>query len=126
MIIGIGTDIIEVERIKEAIVKYEDRFLKRIFTPTEIEYCEIFKENKFLHYAARFAVKESFSKAIGTGITDGFKLNEVGIRNEENGKPVIELEGIIKERWEKYIIHVSLSHTKDYASAFVVVESNEE
>ena len=93
MIFGIGTDIAEVTRIKEAVDKYGDRFLNRIFTKTEQEYCEIFKENKYLHYAARFALKEAFSKAIGTGITEGFKFKEVGIKNEENGKPVAVLEG---------------------------------
>ncbi|MCX8055494.1 MAG: holo-ACP synthase [Ignavibacteria bacterium] len=121
MIFGIGTDIIEVERIKNAIEKYGERFLRRIFTNEEIEYCEEFNEKKFLHYAARFAVKESFSKAIGTGITQGFKFNEVGIINERNGKPVVVLDGGMKEKYEKYRIDVSISHTEHYAVAFIVM-----
>jgi holo-[acyl-carrier protein] synthase len=122
MIVGIGTDIIEVERITEAIDKYGESFLNRIFTKLEQEYCEQFKDLKYLHYAARFAAKESFSKAIGTGITKGFKFNDVGIRNEENGKPVVELSGVLKEKWGHCNILISLSHTKGNAVAYIVLE----
>lgn len=122
MIVGIGTDIIEVGRIKDAIEKYGDRFLNRIFTETEMKYCESFKDTKYLHYAARFASKESFSKAIGTGITKGFKFKEVGIKNEQNGKPVIELLGDLLEKWGDCRISVSLSHTADNALAYVILE----
>ena len=122
MVIGIGTDIIEVSRIKDAIEKYEHRFLNRIFTELEQEYCEMFKENKYLHYAARFATKESFSKAIGTGLTEGFKFKEIGIRNEQNGKPVVILDGALLEKYGKYKIHVSLSHTQGNAVAYIIIE----
>jgi holo-[acyl-carrier protein] synthase len=122
MIYGIGTDIIEVERIKEAILKYGDKFLKRIFTQVEIDYCELFKDNKYLHYAARFAAKESFSKAIGTGITKGFKFNEIWIKNEESGKPIVELSGYLLENYGKYRTSVSLSHTQGNGVAFVIME----
>ena len=121
MIIGIGTDIIEVARIKESIEKYGERFLKRIFTDVEIEYCETYKEHKYLHYAARFAAKESFSKAIGTGITQGFKLNEVGIRNEKSGKPVIDLRGGLAEKYGHYKCYVSLSHTEGNAVSYIAL-----
>jgi holo-[acyl-carrier protein] synthase len=124
MIFGIGSDIIEVQRIAEAIEKYGNRFLNRIYSEHEIEYCESFKENKYLHYAARFAAKESFSKAIGTGMTEGFKFNEVSVANIENGKPYLVLTGELKNKWEKYTSFVSLSHTKKNAVAFVVLESN--
>lgn len=122
MIIGIGIDIIEVERIKKAIETYGERFLKRVFTKNEIEYCEAYKGNKYLHYAVRFSAKEAFSKAIGTGLTQGFKLNEIGIVNEENGKPRVELVGELHRKWSKYNILVSLSHIHSVASAFVVIE----
>lgn len=125
MIYGIGTDIIEVQRIKEALEKYGERFQKRVFTQTEIEYCETYNEKKYLHYAARFAAKESFSKAIGTGITQGFKLNEVGIRNEKGGKPVIELFGGLKEKWDNYKTEISLSHTEENAIAYIIMFDNE-
>jgi holo-[acyl-carrier protein] synthase len=124
MITGIGTDIIEIGRIKEAIEQYGERFLKRIFTETEIKYCESFNETKYLHYAARFAAKESFSKAIGTGLTQGFKFKEIGIDNEDNGKPFVVLSGALKEKWGMYKIHISLSHTDGNALAYLVIEGN--
>jgi len=122
MIIGIGTDIIEVQRIANACEKYGERFLNRIFTQTEQDYCESFNDTKYVHYAARFAMKESFSKAIGTGLTQGFKFTEVSIVNQQNGKPDVVLEGDLKTKWNKFRIHVSLSHTRDYAVAFVIIE----
>lgn len=122
MIIGIGTDIIEVARIQRSIEKYGKRFLQRIFTETEINYCESFKGTQYLHYAARFAAKESFSKAIGTGITRGFKFKEVGIRNEKSGQPIVELSGEMKEKWGMYRCYVSLSHTEENAVAYLIIE----
>jgi holo-[acyl-carrier protein] synthase len=122
MIVGIGADITEVERIKGSILKYGKRFIERVFTKTEIEYCEMFKEYRYLHYAARFAAKESFSKAIGTGITQGFRFKEIGIKNKENGKPVVELFGAMLEKWGNYNLYVTLSHTKENAVAFIIIE----
>lgn len=121
MIKGIGTDIVEVERIKNSIENYGKRFLDRIYTDTEIEYCEQFGEKKYVHYAARFAAKESFSKAIGTGITRGFKFKEVGIKNEKSGKPTMILDGEMKERYSKNSIEVSLSHTDHNAIAYLIM-----
>jgi|YNPMSStandDraft_2_1061718.scaffolds.fasta_scaffold18597_2 holo-[acyl-carrier protein] synthase len=126
MIYGIGTDIIEVERIKNAIEKYGDRFLNRIFTDNEIKYCEDYKDKKFLHYAARFAVKEAFSKAIGTGLTQGFKFTEISIVNEKSGKPIVILDGAMKEKYSHYKIDVSISHTETNAVAFIVMSNNKQ
>jgi holo-[acyl-carrier protein] synthase len=125
MIIGIGTDIIEVSRIRSSIEKYGERFLKRIFTETEINYCESFKGTQFLHYAARFAAKESFSKAIGTGITKGFKFKEIGIKNERSGKPIVELSGGLLKKWGNYNIFISLTHTEENAVAYLLIEEAE-
>jgi holo-[acyl-carrier protein] synthase len=122
MIVGIGIDIIEVSRIKEAIENYGERFLKRVFTENEIKYCEEFKENKYVHYSARFSAKEAFSKAIGTGLAQGFKLNSVGIVNNSNGKPEIELLGELKEKWGDFKIFVSLSHINTHSTAVVIIE----
>ncbi|MFP4527737.1 MAG: holo-ACP synthase [Candidatus Kapaibacterium sp.] len=122
MIVGIGTDIVEVPRIKQSIEKYGDRFLNRIFTQTEIEYCDQYGDGRYLHYAARFAAKEAFSKAIGTGITKGFKFREVGIRNHKTGRPEVELEGGLQQKWGGYSIVVSLSHTDNNAIAFLTLE----
>ncbi len=121
MIKGIGTDIIEVKRIQTAIEKYGERFLNRIYTKTEQEYCESFNEKKFLHYAARFAAKESFSKAVGTGLTQGFKFTEVGIKNKKSGEPKFDLSGGMKEKYGEFETLVSLSHTDENAVAYVVM-----
>jgi len=122
MIVGIGTDIVEVTRIESSIKKYGERFLNRIFTESEQQYSESFRNNKYQHYAARFAAKEAFSKAIGTGITQGFKFREVGIRNQPNGKPNVVLSGDTAVRWGDCNIHVSLSHTALNAVAYIVIE----
>lgn len=124
MIFGIGNDIVEIKRIEKSLEKYGERFLKRVFTTREIEYCNSFKDTENLHYAARFAAKEAFSKAIGTGFTKGFKLKEVGIVNEKSGRPRIELFGDLEEKYGKYVIHVTLSHSDEYAIANVILENN--
>ena len=124
MIIGLGTDIIEVDRIARAFEQYGESFARRIFTLEEQEYCESFAIQKMPHYAARFAVKEAFSKAIGTGITQGFAFKDVGIINEIGGKPLLVLKGLMLERWGKYRIHVSISHTIVNAMAVVIIEDS--
>ena len=122
MIYGIGVDICDVSRIREAIEKYGDKFIFRIFTDTEKVYCESYNDNKYVHYAARFAAKEAFSKAIGTGITHGFKFKEIGITNESNGKPNLELFGGLAEKWGSYSYFLSLSHTSTIAIAQIIIE----
>lgn len=122
MIIGIGTDIVEIVRIKKIIEKHGERFLDRVYTKTEQEYCESFKVNKYQHYAARFAAKESFSKAIGTGFSKGFKFQEIGIDNEKSGNPFVVLDGNFKEKYGMYDVHVSLSHTDNNAIAYVIIQ----
>jgi holo-[acyl-carrier protein] synthase len=122
MIIGIGTDIAEVHRIAKSIEK--EGFKEKVFSNAEIVYCET-KTNKAENFAARFAAKEAFFKALGTGWRGGMAFNEVEIWNDELGKPTLNIVGqtaeIIKERNIK-IIHVSLSHIKDVAMATVVLE----
>lgn len=123
MIVGIGTDIVDVPRIQHSYNEYGERFLTRVFTPTEIEYCEQFGDTRFLHYAARFAAKEAFSKAIGTGMRQGMAFKLVGIRNESTGLPHIELFGRMQDVWGEHIIHVTLSHTASVGLAVVVIET---
>jgi holo-[acyl-carrier protein] synthase len=122
MIIGIGTDIAEVHRIAKSVEK--EGFKERVFSKTEIAYCET-KTNKSENFAARFAAKEAFFKALGTGWRGGMAFNEVEVCNDELGKPTLNIVGqtaeIIKEKNIK-IIHVSLSHIKDVAMATVVLE----
>jgi len=122
MIKGIGTDIVDVARIKHSFDEYGERFLKRVFTETEISYCEHFADTRFLHYAARFAAKEAFSKAIKTGMRDGMAFKLVGIKNHPSGEPILELFGEMNERWANHITHVTLSHTSAIAVAVVVIE----
>jgi holo-[acyl-carrier protein] synthase len=123
MISGVGIDMIEVERIAAKISK-ESGFRELVFSKTEIAYCES-KTNKFEHYAARFAAKEAFFKALGTGWLENTLFNEVEITNTDNGKPELALLGstleTINEMGIKKIL-VSLSHIKTMASAVVIVE----
>lgn len=122
-LLGIGTDLVEVRRLENALTQYGERFLSRIFSETERAYCDQFGEKRVLHYAARFAAKEAFSKAIGTGMTQGMTFSKVAVINDTAGAPHLELFGDIKDKWEKYIMHVSLSHTDNYAQAVVIIES---
>jgi holo-[acyl-carrier protein] synthase len=122
MIIGIGTDLAEVHRIAKSIEK--DGFKEKVFSKAEISYCEA-KTHKAENFAARFAAKEAFFKALGTGWRGGMAFNEVEVVNDELGKPTLNIVGqtaeIIKEKNIK-MIHVSLSHIKDLAMATVVLE----
>ncbi|NCA74750.1 MAG: holo-ACP synthase [Alphaproteobacteria bacterium] len=124
MIIGIGTDIIEVARIEKALSR-DIGFRDKIFTPVEIAYCES-KKNKYQHYAARFSAKEAFLKAVGTGWRYGIRFGEIGTGNDELGKPYLEVNGKAKELIDSLSvskIHVSLSHLKETAIAIVILES---
>ena len=123
MIAGLGTDMIEVERVAVKIAK-ESGFRELVFSKKEIDYCEA-KANKFEHYAARFAAKEAFFKAIGTGWLDGTAFNEVEITNDEKGKPVLALLGetaLVIAAMNFNNISVSLTHLKTIASAVVIIE----
>ncbi|MBT3754728.1 MAG: holo-ACP synthase [Candidatus Cloacimonetes bacterium] len=123
MIFGIGIDIIEVPRV-EKVSKKDDKFVKKIFTQTEIDYCRKFK-NGAQNFAGRFAVKEAFLKAMGTGWSNGLKFNEIETVNDQLGKPEIVLYGRTKEIFEERDLkfsHVSIAHLKDYATAVVVIE----
>ncbi|MGB3948766.1 MAG: holo-ACP synthase [Bacteroidia bacterium] len=122
MILGIGTDIVETTRIAKSIE--ESRFKERVFSKVEIAYCES-KANKAEHYAARFAAKEAFFKALGTGLRAGMAFNEVEIQNDELGKPSICLLGETAQTVaHKNIasIYVSLSHTASQSTATVIIE----
>lgn len=124
MIIGTGIDMIEVERV-EARVMRDTGFREMVFSIGEIEYCES-RADPFQHYSARFAAKEAFLKAIGSGWDSGLTLHEIEIVNEKNGRPLIRISGntaITLVSLNIRAIHVSLSHLKSYASAVVILES---
>ena len=125
MICGIGTDIIEVKQVLEKISS-EEGLKESIFTEKEILYCES-KQNRGENYAARYAAKEAFFKALGTGWRNGMRYNEIEIVNDRLGKPEIQLHGNTKKYTDEnniFEMHVSLSHVKEYASATVVLEKN--
>ncbi|TAE27883.1 MAG: holo-[acyl-carrier-protein] synthase [Candidatus Kapaibacterium sp.] len=123
MIIGIGTDIVLVARINEAVEKYGERFLRRIFTHGEREYCEA-QKNKSQHYAARFAAKEAFSKAIGTGIAGDTVWTHIEVvKHQRSGEPFLRLHEKLQERYGTCRVLVSLSHTSESAIAMVAVET---
>ncbi len=123
MIAGLGIDIVDVERIAEKLNKGAG-FRDLVFSANEIAYCEN-KPNKFEHYAARFAAKEAFFKALGTGWLNGTAFNEVEIFNNELGKPGVVLLGetnITISAMGITNIMVSLTHIKTAASAVVIIE----
>ena len=119
MVKGVGVDIIEISRIKAIIEKYGDKFFSRILTEIEISYCKSFS-NPELHFAGRFASKEAYSKAIGTGISKHFGWKDIEILNDERGKPYIN--HLKKNEYSGYRYEVSISHTKEYGCAVVVCE----
>jgi holo-[acyl-carrier protein] synthase len=124
MIIGIGVDICNVERLAQLRRKYGARFLDRVFTPVEQERCgngPACDER----YAARFAAKEAFMKAIGTGWGHGLTFLDIEVATEDTGRPVLTVTGEarqIADRAGVSRIHISLSHERDSAVAFVVLE----
>ena len=124
MIVGLGTDLAEVDRIQKAIERYGDRFLRRIYTPGEIAYVSR-KANKYERYAARFAAKEAGMKALGTGAV-GVRWQDFEVANQKSGKPDLLLHGraaAVAERLGVKAIALSLTHTKAMAMAVVVVEA---
>lgn len=124
MITGIGLDVIEVERVQQKIEK-EQGFRELVFGPEEIAYCEP-KAHKFEHYAARFAAKEAFFKALGTGWANGTAYNEVIVLGDDAGKPEIHLKGQTAETLlnvDLSKVKVSISHLKNIAAAVVIMES---
>lgn len=123
MIYGIGTDITKVSRFQKW-VESED-MIRRFFNEKEMNSCKSIQAS-CEHYAARFAAKEAFGKALGTGISD-FSLQDVYICNDENGKPELIVKDsaleLVKKRCGNARILVSLSHEKEYAVAYVIIES---
>ena len=124
MIVGIGIDMIEVDRVAEKIAMSEG-FRDKIFSKEETAHCESKGKHKAKHYAARFAAKEAFLKATGFGLLLGYELSEIEVTMDAAGKPGLLLKGNFKTQalqhdWK--FIHVSLSHLNDTACAVVVIE----
>ena len=125
MIAGIGSDIVSVQRIREAADRHGRRFLDRIFTADELAYSRG-KVREFEHLAARFAAKEALTKALGTGVSGGILLTDAEVRNNAEGRPEMALHGRAREAADALgvrRIHLTLSHADAYAVAFVVLET---
>ena len=123
MIKGIGVDMVEIARVRK-LIEQDPGFAERIFTAREIAYCEG-KFSKAQHYAARFTAKEAFFKALGTGFRGGMGWRDVEVANDDLGKPQLKLAAAALEQFRKRKMKkamLSLSHTREMAVAFVVVE----
>ncbi|MBK1834975.1 holo-ACP synthase [Roseibacillus ishigakijimensis] len=127
-IFGIGIDVVEVARIEESLREFGSKFLDRIFTPAEQDYCQR-QKNCALHYAARFAAKEAVSKAFGTGIGKEVGWLDLEVRRRPSGEPELVLSGRARAFAQKNgvgDIKVSLTHAQHYAAANAVILTGEE
>ena len=122
MNVSCGTDIIEIERIRDSIENTGEAFLDRVFTKKEITYCESRKKQKYQHYAARFAAKEATFKAISCILNDKYsiKWKDIEVVNNKQGRPIVNLYGVEAEE-KIQNIDISISHCKEYAVANVVI-----
>ena len=128
MIYGIGVDLVKIERMETVIMRWGDRFVKRVFTGLEREFC-LARAHPPSAFSLRFAAKEAFVKAIGLGVTRGIKLQDIEVFHSSDGRPGLRLEGRSLEICKKRMItglHLSLSDEKEYGIAMVVLETNDE
>ena len=124
MIFGTGLDIIEIDRIRNSLEKYSERFEEKVFTRAEIEYCRA-QADPARHFAGRFAVKEAVSKCLGTGISGGVAWKDIEVLQKESGQPILKLRQKTKEIFDHLklsAIHISISHARDYAVANAIAE----
>jgi holo-[acyl-carrier protein] synthase len=127
MIVGMGIDLIEIERVQKAHRRYGRRFIDRLFTHEEASYC-LRKKNPYESLAGRFAAKEAVIKAFSRGFGGRWKWKHIEVVRESSGKPTIRLEGILEElRLQRKIerIHLSIAHSKRDATAIVVCETDD-
>jgi holo-[acyl-carrier protein] synthase len=121
MIVGLGVDISEVDRIREAIERHDNRFLQRIFTPAEIAYCNRHRD-RAERFAGRFAAKEAAMKALGTGWSQGVRWVDIEVIRAASGKPSLALHGVARKIGDRLgMRHVSLSITHSGNTAFAQV-----
>jgi len=125
VIVGMGVDIAEIDRIQAAINRSGPRFIERLFTPAEIEYCERHK-NRYERYAGRFAVKEAAMKALGTGWRHGVRWVDIEVTNLPSGKPTLNLTGVAGKFAAQLGVNnisISITHSGNFALAQVIFES---
>ncbi len=116
---GLGTDIIEIDRIKKAIAKHGDRFLEKLFTGQELAYCRR-ASDPTPHYAGRFAAKEAVLKAIGSGL-EKITWKEIEILNDKEGKPEVHLSEKLKKNFPTSHFFITISHCREYATATAII-----
>jgi holo-[acyl-carrier protein] synthase len=128
MIVGIGSDLCSIERIEKSLARFGDRFVQRVFTATERQKAEKRPFTRAGTYAKRFAAKEAFSKAVGTGFKSGVFMRDIGVVNAPSGAPTLELTGGARARLdaitpEGHFAQIHLTMTDDYpfAQAFVII-----
>lgn len=122
MIIGIGTDIVEIERIREMIERHGDHFLNRCFTPNEIEYAKRHRDSA-VRFAGRWAAKEAVVKVLGTGFVQGITFHDVEVISLHTGQPTVQLSGEalrISRQLEIVDIKLTISHAREYATATAI------
>jgi len=121
MVLGLGIDIIEIDRIKQSIETYGEKFLNKIFTKNEIEY-SITKPNQYQHFAARFAAKEAIYKALSSDTNQVYSWQDVEIYNEKNGLPKVKFYGALKNYLnENKQIKISMSHSEHYVTCVAIL-----
>ena len=125
MVVGLGTDLIEIARIEESLSRYGERFLRRIYTSGEIDYCMAKRKTSAESFAARFAAKEAAAKALGTGISRGVSWLELEVRRRPGCAPELHLAGRAAERAALLGVRrasITLTHSRDQAMAVVILE----
>ncbi len=120
-VFGIGIDLVSVARVRAALERYPERFRNRVFTPEEVRFCETLGD-KYPSYAGRFAAKEAFSKALGTGLRGATGWTEIDVHDNERQRPTINVTGRAEKILAGRQVHLSISHLPDYATAIVVIE----
>ncbi|HZL26296.1 MAG TPA: holo-ACP synthase [Acidobacteriaceae bacterium] len=126
MVIGLGTDLIEIERIERSVARFGERFLERVFTPGEIAYCHA-KRGSAESFAARFAAKEAGAKALGTGISRGVSWKEFEVKRQPGQRPELHLSGRAAEIARELGVNrmsLSLTHSREMSMAVVVAEDS--
>lgn len=118
-ILGVGTDIIEIDRFRKAMDKYGQRFLDRLFSSKEQEHCERYSDPE-RRFAARFCAKEAAVKALGVGFGKHVRFLDVEVLNQESGRPILVLSPSVQEYFNYPEMFLSISHAKHYATALVV------
>ena len=129
MIIGIGSDLTDIRRVRKSVERYGDRFINRIYTPAEKAKAQK-RADPVPTYAKRFAAKEACAKALGTGFNKGVYFRDIGVVNLVSGQPTIALTGgaarqlkALTPKGKKALIHLSLTDDDPYAQAFVIIEA---